>query len=153
MLPALFLLPLLALRASAGGLQPFRPPPSLAQPYAALHGGSFSGPPLTHCADPLGSYVWAAGVNASELQAYAVLPDEVVVVDGAPGAFAGEQSLLTPTPIPGSSAAARCVFRATTAVIPSTGPSGGTSQDGWRQAGHRSVCRSPSFATGRGSPN
>lgn len=84
--------------ATGASIQPFREPPALAQPYPPLQGGSFSGPPLAFHADPLGSYVWSAGVNASALQVFAALPDAVEQVSGSASAFSGASSLLGASP-------------------------------------------------------
>ena len=84
---------------AARWVQTRRPGLAIPEPYAQLHGGSFSGPPLHFCEDPLGSYQWEASVNASELQIFDALPASVEATAGsAPGAFVGLESLLTATP-------------------------------------------------------
>ena len=75
------------------------PAPTQFEPYAPLSGGAFSGAPLKFHPDPLGTYVWAAGVDASKLQIFSLLPEAVSLTPGsAMNAFTNASSLLAPAP-------------------------------------------------------
>lgn len=61
------------------------------EPYPYLNGGAFTGPALRNFPDPLGSYVWPPGTNASQLQVFFVSP---TTVSGTPSsAFVNLDSL------------------------------------------------------------
>jgi alpha-L-rhamnosidase len=93
-------------RATPPALHPGRPRildapvrTSSIDPYPYLNGGSFTGPSSPHNPDPLQSYVWGSGVNASILQVIYLLPSTVTLTDGTdPSSFVGLDSLLAPFP-------------------------------------------------------
>ncbi len=88
----------LAVRAP---LQPVvRDSPAI-EPYAYVHGGSFSGPPVPQSPDPLVQYQWAANLaNASALQLYDLRPVAITQQQGSASAFANLSSLLAPATTP-----------------------------------------------------
>ena len=78
----------------------FIPDAAPLEPFAWLNGGSFSGPPIAFHPDPLARYVWGAGVNASELQIFALLPASATLTpDTPPASFINASSLLAPGPL------------------------------------------------------
>lgn len=66
------------------------------EPYSALQGGAFSGPPVPLSPDPLVAYQWKDGVNRTTLQAYTARPVSVSIVSGS--GCEGADSLATDTP-------------------------------------------------------
>jgi alpha-L-rhamnosidase len=74
------------------------PPPGGADPldlgYAYLNGGTWTGASVADNPDPIQTYVWGPGVDASKLQVFYLLPATAALTDGtAPGGFAGWESL------------------------------------------------------------
>lgn len=63
----------------------------IAEPYPAVHGGGFSGPPVKSSPDPLVAYRWPRPDASDGLQTYVLRP--VSVSTRTPKSFSGLQSV------------------------------------------------------------
>lgn len=66
----------------------------IAEPYAVLNGGRFTGPQVPASRDPLFRYRWSAPKAADDLQVYQLRP--VKVMTDSPGSFSGLPSATSP---------------------------------------------------------